>query len=166
LFNDVDIEHQGHAAYGIEEQVSRSCGKRIVLPELHFLEGGKLRHSRERIYGTLQPGDWRESHEWVSAWLGWAAMPRSVFNAVGGFDQRYRGWGCEDLDFSCTAARMGIKFDYTRKALGIHWPHPEQPEKALTAREGERIFESKHGFPIPCEVIDGHGEILELRSKT
>jgi glycosyltransferase involved in cell wall biosynthesis len=164
LFNDVDIVHEGPAIDGMEECFSMSYPDRIVLPELHFFEGGQVKTSRDRIYRhRLVDGGTVESTEWLLGWMGWAAVPRMIFNSVGGFDQRYRGWSYEDMDFCYRAARQGFRFFCTKKALGVHWPHEPQPEKELTAREGERIFEEKHGFPIPCEVIDLDGEIVEFR---
>ena len=122
-----------------------------------------MKLSRERIYGKLRPGESVTSGEWVFAWSTLMAMPRSIFMAVGGFDQAFEGWGLEDMDFSYRAARVGFRFHFTRRALGIHWYHAPQPDKEATRKKTSDLFERKHGFPLPCVQADVNGEVVDLR---
>jgi glycosyltransferase involved in cell wall biosynthesis len=163
FFNDVDIVHEGPALDRISDQAEQTKTYALILPELHFFEGGQVQASRKRIFGRLGPGDWIASQEWLFAWMGWAAVPREIFGAVGGFDQAYWGHACEDMDFGYRAAKVGFKFIYTKKALGVHWPHPDQPLKVESGIHAHELFEKKHGFPLPFELIDDTGEIVDLR---
>jgi predicted glycosyltransferase involved in capsule biosynthesis len=164
VFNDVDVTHESRALEGILRQAELLPFPAIIVPDVHYLEEGKLRPSRRRIFQKLAENDWELSGEWLSAWSTLLAVPRSIFNAVGGFDENYLGWSLEDMDFAYRAAKVGYRFAYTRKALGVHWPHPVQPGRAETSKMAYRYWHSKHGFPIPCELIDSQGQAVELRT--
>lgn len=59
------------------------------------------------VYVRCAPtgADTDDVHE-GSASLGAAAISRSCFEQLGGFDEEYRGWGYEDLDFAQRAAAL------------------------------------------------------------
>lgn len=52
------------------------------------------------------------------------AMRRDRFLALGGFDERYVGYGGEDTDFGRVAFTAGIPFYWTRGARAYHQYHP------------------------------------------
>lgn len=52
------------------------------------------------------------------------AMHKATFVAVGGFDERYRGYGGEDTDFGRTVASVGGAFNWCRGARAYHQHHP------------------------------------------
>jgi hypothetical protein len=53
------------------------------------------------------------------------AVPRALWDAVGGFDERFRGWGFEDRAFAITCETLG-RF---RRLHGTAWHlwHPRSP---------------------------------------
>jgi hypothetical protein len=62
---------------------------------------------------------------------GVAIVPRKLFDAVGGYDERFRGWGSEDTAFSLACSALGG----LKVTLGEVWHlwHPQQernPENA------------------------------------
>ena len=52
------------------------------------------------------------------------AMRRSTFLAVGGFDERYVGYGGEDTDFGRVVATAGVPIRWRRGARAYHQYHP------------------------------------------
>lgn len=48
---------------------------------------------------------------------------KTVFDKIGGFDERYKGYGAEDTDFSFTARKRGIELGLVQ-ATAYHQPHP------------------------------------------
>ncbi|CAN5408026.1 glycosyltransferase [soil metagenome] len=52
------------------------------------------------------------------------ALPATVFDGLGGFDERYQGYGAEDTDFGLRAAAMGVALWTACDAVGWHQHHP------------------------------------------
>ena len=52
------------------------------------------------------------------------AMRRATFLAVGGFDERYVGYGGEDTDFGRVVASAGVPIRWRRGARAYHQYHP------------------------------------------
>lgn len=91
--------------------------------------------------------------------LGIVAVSRSLLNEVGGFDERFVGWGGEDraFQFACdTLAGPGERID----AMSYHLWHPSAPEKgrgtlvrkrniALAVRYKEAAGRRRATGPIP-----------------
>ncbi len=50
-------------------------------------------------------------------------MRRATFLAIGGFDERYRGYGGEDTDFGKILDRRGIPIAWIKGALSYHQYH-------------------------------------------
>jgi len=64
---------------------------------------------------------------------GCAMVRRDLFEAVGGYDEAYQGWGSEDVDLlqRLTAATDGLKTFVCTDAFGYHQHHAEAEEKAV-----------------------------------
>jgi len=77
------------------------------------------------------------------------AMRRGTFFAVGGFDERYSGYGAEDTDFGKVVDRAGIPIAWIRGGLAYHQYHPHHmpPVHHLDSvvRNAE-LFEEKWGY--------------------
>jgi GT2 family glycosyltransferase len=77
------------------------------------------------------------------------AIPRATFEAVGGFDERYTGYGGEDTDFGKLLDRRGIPIAWMKGALAYHQYHPHHmpPIHHLDSvvRNAE-LFEAKWGY--------------------
>lgn len=62
------------------------------------------------------------------------AVPRALWDLVGGFDERFSGWGYEDSAFELAAVTLTGK-PYVRLSSELfHLHHPVSPEAAKTSR--------------------------------
>ncbi len=77
------------------------------------------------------------------------AIRRATFEAVGGFDERYTGYGGEDTDFGKLLDRRGLPIAWMKGALAYHQYHPHHmpPIHHLDSvvRNAE-LFEAKWGY--------------------
>lgn len=77
------------------------------------------------------------------------AMRRDTFLRIGGFDERYRGYGGEDTDFGKTLDQAGIAIAWIKGGLAYHQYHPHHmpPVHHLDSvvRNAE-LFEAKWGY--------------------
>jgi GT2 family glycosyltransferase len=77
------------------------------------------------------------------------AMRRATFLSVGGFDERYSGYGGEDTDFGKVLDTAGIAIAWIRGGLAYHQYHPHHmpPVHHLDSvvRNAE-VFEAKWGY--------------------
>jgi len=73
---------------------------------------------------------------------------RSEFEAIGGFDEGFTGYGWEDIELAMRLAARGVTFDYDPNALGYHY-HVETLEgiraKLRQAGTGAVYFWRKYG---------------------
>lgn len=51
-------------------------------------------------------------------------LPRKHFEKVGGFDERFRGWGCEDMAFQALMDNLCGPFKRIESAMVWHLYHP------------------------------------------
>ncbi|MFD1950335.1 galactosyltransferase-related protein [Sphingomonas arantia] len=77
------------------------------------------------------------------------AMRRATFLGLGGFDERYVGYGGEDTDFGKALAEAGIPIAWIKGGLAYHQYHPHHmpPVHHLDSvvRNAE-LFETKWGY--------------------
>lgn len=76
------------------------------------------------LAGTWRPGQQGIRYRSINHVSSILAIPRAVWDGTGGFDERFIGWGCEDVEF---ARRAGVK----HRIEGIVWHlwHPNSPDK-------------------------------------
>lgn len=66
------------------------------------------------------------------SWSCFIVIPRAVFDDMGGFDERFRGWGFEDLAFQSVVAGL---FGFERvEGDVVHLWHPRSDERILLGR--------------------------------
>lgn len=67
------------------------------------------------------------------------AVPRKVWNDVGGFDERFTGWGLEDSAFMRAADVVAGRY---RRLPGVCWHlwHPVSNDDRRAEREANRVF--------------------------
>jgi hypothetical protein len=73
---------------------------------------------------------------WLLAWTSALGVPRRLFDAVGGFDETFLGWGGEDCDFAWRMHREGASFRAFTESLVLHLPHPTEPS---ATRRGQHL---------------------------
>lgn len=80
---------------------------------------------------------WRQTN----IWGGVFAIPRALYDEVGGFDERFRGYGSEDKGFLVCASTLGG--DKQRMpGYAYHLDHPENPLRATEeVRQGNLLAE-------------------------
>jgi GT2 family glycosyltransferase len=76
------------------------------------------------------------------------SMLRADFEAAGGFDEGFLGYGFEDMEFALRLRERGVRFAYEPRALGYHY-HVETvdvaQEKQRENGESAVYFWQKHG---------------------
>jgi glycosyltransferase involved in cell wall biosynthesis len=76
------------------------------------------------------------------------SIPRCEFEAAGGFDEGFTGYGWEDIELAMRMQARGVRFEYDPGALGYHY-HVETFDSACRklrqAGEGAVYFWQKHG---------------------
>jgi hypothetical protein len=130
--------------------------------ETNRLVHGYTKHmhlSRKATEATLDGATVKAGQVILNQPLGIAAVSRSLLELVGGFDERFMGWGGEDraFQFACdTLAGPGERID----AMSYHLWHPNAPEKgrgtltrkrniALAVRYKEAAGRPRLAGPIP-----------------
>lgn len=80
---------------------------------------------------------WRQS----MIWGGVFAVPRSLYDEVGGFDERFRGYGSEDKGFLVCASTLGGP-KQRMQGVAYHLDHPEDPLRTSAAtKRGNMLAE-------------------------
>ncbi|MVO99560.1 glycosyltransferase family 2 protein [Paenibacillus lutrae] len=60
---------------------------------------------------------------WVLGWSGALSTSRELVSRTDGFDESFREWGAEDIDFSYQLYRNGGSFQATEHIKTLHLPH-------------------------------------------
>ncbi|WP_380169318.1 galactosyltransferase-related protein [Jannaschia sp. R86511] len=71
------------------------------------------------------PGELLAEDRWELLWTLSLAAPVDLVRAVGGFDERYVGYGGEDTDFAMRLRRAGASLHWVGGAMGYHQHHAE-----------------------------------------
>lgn len=100
---------------------------------------------------------------WGIAWTANISVPRRELERVGGFDENYVEWGCEDLDLALTLYRAGLGFALAPEALAVHAPHEISERNAKTNDLMMRYMHQKFRLPETEEMISTSR--IELNSK-
>jgi N-acetylglucosaminyl-diphospho-decaprenol L-rhamnosyltransferase len=114
------------------------------------------------------------------AWTTSLALRRESFDRVGGFDERFTGYGGEDTDFAVRAAAAGVGVWWSGDAVAYHQYHATQSPPVQHLDDIIRnasLFEQLHGwFPMrgwldafaERELIDFDPDagVLNLRARS
>ena len=94
---------------------------------------------------------WRQS----MIWGGVFAIPRTLYDEVGGFDERFQGYGSEDKGFLVCASTLGG--DKQRMSgYAYHLDHPEDPLRTSEA--------TKRGNLLADRYIHRDGDEVAIRA--
>jgi len=103
---------------------------------------------RERVYRIC--GDDIDSlpAPWALAWGCNLAIDRSQCDSEVLYDEWYRSWGAEDLDFALSLHLGGAKFSLCRSAAAIHLPHPKsESSNTASSRPNKAYLHRKYNRP-------------------
>ena len=132
----------------------------LLMGEVMYLPGGAtaadlsmdrfagiaVRHSDRR---GPPPQGVERCNDYRCFWSLNFAMRRATFLAVGGFDERYVGYGGEDTDFGKTLDQAGVPIAWIKGGRAYHQYHPHHmpPVHHLDSvvRNAE-LFEAKWGY--------------------
>ncbi len=100
----------------------------------------------------------------VNPFTGICVVPRSVWDAVDGFDERFKGWGWEDQAFWASCWALGGGFQRV-KGTAFHLWHPrsraDNEEAIYHARNeplGRRYIAARGNRIKTLEIISERGE--------
>jgi GT2 family glycosyltransferase len=77
------------------------------------------------------------------------AMRNHCFRRIGGFDERYLGYGGEDTDFAKSFTTVGVPLGWIRGARAYHQYHPHHMPPVHHLRSivrNAQLFEAKWGY--------------------
>ena len=109
---------------------------------------------------------------WRLAWTANLSVDAKVFASVGGFDERFTGWGAEDMELAYRLHRFGARFCWSDEACAVECPHPrDMPSNIVSNRRNQQLFYELHPEP-EIEVFiaarrtgqDVHDSIAEYRA--
>lgn len=138
-----------HIAAHVKAHSAKECGV-IGLPLNIAPENAYMRayghdadaRSREAAYATDPAERWR-------LWGGNTSVPRHLYDAVGGFDASYQGYGWEDLDFGFRLHALGVPIELCREAEVRHHMASVtariRADRAYSSGMARHHFEELHG---------------------
>lgn len=108
-----------------------------------------------------EPSDDQAYEHKITSWAGCLIIPRSSWDAVGGYDERFRGWGYEDNAF--VKALDTLAGEHARvPSFACHLWHPITPGTNFDQPDIEhnrtlyRAYERASGYPARMkEVLAG-----------
>jgi glycosyltransferase involved in cell wall biosynthesis len=101
--------------------------RRPITPFMRWLENGGPQFHYWRIRaGAVDP-----AYYFYTAQL---SLKRAVFDAAGGFDERFPFAALEDIEFGIRMSRAGVELDYHPELLVLH-DHPTALARTLTRLE-------------------------------
>ncbi|MBD0693622.1 glycosyltransferase [Streptomyces sp. CBMA123] len=79
--------------------------------------------------------------DWAFFWTLNAAVPKSFFDLVGGFDTRFEVKGIEDIELGYRLARAGLPTVFAPAAITLHQPHErDRNREVVRDRRNEHIL--------------------------
>lgn len=140
-----------HVAAHVAAHERRECGviglPRNIAPDSAYLRTyGLDADARHRVAALSAPPEerWR-------FWGGNTSVTREVFERVGDFDDRYRGYGWEDVDFGYRVHQLGVPIDVVEATEVRH--HMASIDTRTRAQRAFWSGQARHQF----EAIHGSG---------
>jgi GT2 family glycosyltransferase len=108
---------------------------------------------RDRRHQSLEPVDFDAGRLAAPWWIFWSlniSVTRTVFQASGGFDEDFRGWGLEDVELGYRLARQDVAIVASRAAWAVDVPHDRSPQdNAESVLRNAAHFLERHPEPVP-----------------
>jgi glycosyltransferase involved in cell wall biosynthesis len=90
------------------------------------------------------------------------SLPRDVFKKIGGFDERFKGWGCDDGYVGAKAISEGLFVIPVYTATGFHISHPFRTENVESEYAYNRKFFSEF---VNSTNYNGHPDWISIAKK-
>ncbi|PTL60006.1 glycosyltransferase [Paraconexibacter algicola] len=123
LLLDVDCTVRPGTVAVLAAAVRRTDG--VVLPRVLYEppDRGAPREHPARSAPAVGDGSPIPCSDWGLAWTVALGVPLTVVREVGGFDERYRGYGAEDTDFAWRCRAVGVPLHWAPAADVVHRHH-------------------------------------------
>ena len=97
---------------------------------------------------------------WTFAWTGLLALPAAAVRDHDlFFDERFRGWGVDDLEWGYRICASGIPIIFREDICGLHLPHARNSGATLAeAKVNWGLFLRKHPGPA-VELAAAFGDV-------
>ncbi|TDB75482.1 glycosyltransferase [Micromonospora sp. KC723] len=130
-----------------------------------FRDEADFADTRHREFAACDFDLRRLAAPWVLFWTLNCSLRADDFWQAGGFDEDFRGWGLEDLEFGYRMFKAGVGFRLTRQAWAVHAPHERDVDAIMAdCMVNLRRLLAKHPEP-PVEIVwklMQHGGPLDL----
>jgi GT2 family glycosyltransferase len=131
LFLDVDCIPMSGCIGRMSEALDETDG--LLCADVRYLgptdaradwtEAELLEHGRPHLVRTFPDTGLREEPDAGLFWSLAFAMRRERFIEIGGFDERFEGYGGEDTDFGFRASAQGLALFFVGGAIACHQHH-------------------------------------------
>lgn len=91
---------------------------------------------------------------WAVAWTSNVSIPTEIAIKVGGFDEFYKSWGGEDVDFALAVVQSGAEIRLARAAAAVHIPHLEPEDGEETYTSNKLYLHNKYNLPETEKLIN------------
>ena len=111
--------------------------------------GNRWRDIREIFYAKYTDDFHGLPAPWVIFWTCNVSASTELVRSIGGFDEAFRSWAGEDIDFGYRLFNAGAKIVLNRQASSIHLPHPKAfADNGRSLIANHRYMAAKYGTPI------------------
>ncbi len=109
--------------------------------------------SREALVRTcLDNVEWL-AEPWRLAYTGNLSLSSALFQRIGGFSERFTGWGLEDIDLGYRLHAAGARFVFSRFALGFHLVDPSEAAPRNPFRRQTPVLADFDGYLRNVELL-------------
>ncbi|MEV6263595.1 glycosyltransferase [Streptomyces sp. NPDC051784] len=131
---------------GLDEAVAAHRPEEVVDKYADQAEFRDLRHDElEAVDFDLG----RLAAPWMNVWALNMSLPAGDFHAVGGFDEDFRSWGGEDLEFGFRVHRSGMPIVMSHRAWALESPHERDLDGNRTSNcANSWVLWEKHPGPV------------------
>jgi glycosyltransferase involved in cell wall biosynthesis len=123
----------------------------------------RWREERDELFELVDGDLDRLPAPWALAWGVALSVERQAAQEIGGYDESFRGWGGEDIDFAFRMHAAGSPFRAMSEAVVIHWPHePGNPDALPQTPKIHKKHDTLETEVLTC--LDGyHGNHFAQR---
>lgn len=106
-----------------------------------------LRDCRANYIESIDFDVSKMSCPWLILWGGHVSVSKAQLQLVGGFDEKFRCWGGEDVELGLRLYQNGGRFRMLRGMESIHYPHFKDPnKKMMDSRKNVLYMHMKHNI--------------------